>query len=433
MTHRIEHKSPSRVVLTASFAAAEVASKREKVVAQWERQAHVDGFRVGKAPRPLIERKFAKEIGEELREELMRDAWQEVRREAKLRPAGPLEVRDAALQEDGGFELAGELDVYPEIELAEVEGFVPPEFSLEPAEGEIDKVVSGLQERQAAWEPVEGEPVTEGMLVEAEIFGEFPDGGGEPFHEERSLFQIGRGEVFPEIEAAVIGHNAGDKVTAERTLGEEAGDERAGKRVAYRAVINSLRRKKLPELDDAFAHSLGAAEGIAKLRETVRERLQWEKRRERREVWRQALVRHLAGGRVVDLPERVVVEETREEVVKFAHAMDRRGVDPEKAKIDWERLEQEMRQRVEERLRSELILDAAAERLDIAVSDAAVDGEVEQQARSLGVPFAELRGNLAKGSGLERVRAILRRDRAVDEILRPYTEGGSGDAGADSR
>ena len=56
------------------------------------------------------------------------------------------------------------------------------------------------------------------------------------------------------------------------------------------------------------------------------------------------------------------------------------------------------------------------------VSDAEVDHEVEQQASSIGVPFAELKGNLAKSGGLERMRAVLRRERAVDEVLSGFVE-----------
>ena len=81
-----------------------------------------------------------------------------------------------------------------------------------------------------------------------------------------------------------------------------------------------------------------------------------------------------------------------------------------------------MRGRVEQRLRAEVLLDALAESFGITVSAADVDHEVEHQARRLGVPFAELRGNLAKGGGLERVGALLRRERAVDQALANATD-----------
>ena len=433
MSYEIERTGACRVLLTATIAAAEVTSEREHVMKGFLRQARIDGFRPGKAPRGVVERRFAAEIKDDLQEHLFRHTWDDVRREAKLRPAGPFEVKKAEWRDDGSFALAGEFDVYPEVTLTPLDGFAPPPFELAPTDEEVDRALGELRERQAAWEPVEGEPVGEGMLVETEVHGEFPEGGGEPFHEERSLFQVGRNEVFPEIEAAVTGRTVGDEVTAERILGEEAGEEKHGKRVAYRVVIKSLRRKRLPEADDAFAHSLGVAEGIEKLRATLALRIGFDKTRQRRDVWRDAMVRHLGGDRPLELPEELVREETRDDVMKFADSLQRRGLDLEKAEIDWSKVEQDMRKRVEARLRAELVLDTLADERGISIDDATVDHEVERQAQQLGVPFAELKGNLAKRNGLERLRAILRREHLVDEVLRPYTGEGANDAGSDRR
>jgi trigger factor len=423
MSYQIERTAPCRIGLTAAVGADEVAKERERVVASWARAAHIDGFRKGKAPRSLVERRFASQIREELEERLTRQVWDEVRQAENLRPASPLGVREAAVLDDGGFRMQGELDVYPTVELPPLDGFAPPEFDLEPKAEEITEAMDQLRERQAAWEPVENEPAAAGMLVEAEVHGEFPDGDGEPFHEERSLFQLGSGEVYAEIEAAVTGRGSGEEVTAERTIGEEGAKERQGKRTAYRIRIKSLRRKRLPEVDDAFAQSLGADAGIEELRKRVQERLRDGKIEHRREVWRDALVRHLAGEAPLPLPERLVAEETREEVVKFARTLAQRGVDPERAELDWKKIEADLRGRVEERLRTELLLDALADTQGVEVSAGEVDHEVEQQARRLGTPFAELKGNLAKSGGLERVGAILRRARAADAVLQPHEKG----------
>ncbi len=422
MNVHIEHASPCRVVVHATVPVDEVNAERERIVATFVKSARLDGFRKGKAPRPLVERRFADAIRDDLAEDLVRAAWNEVREGEALHPAGPLEVRRTAWQDDGSFELSAELDVYPEVELPELSSFAPPPFDVEPDEEEIEKTIAGLRERQAQWEPVEGEAAAREMLVEAEVDGSFPEGGGEPFHEERSLFQLGHDEVHPEIEAAVVGHGVGEEVGVERVLGEEAG-ERQGVRASYRVRIKSLRRKRVPDADDAFARSMGIEGGLAALQERVLAQLRLEKQAKRRDAWRTALETYLAGERPVPMPEGLVNEETREELVKFARALAGRGIDPEQADFDWKKMEADVRPRVEARLRGELLLDAVAEKLGIAVSDAEVDAEVERQARGMGLPFAEVRGNLAKRGGLERIRAILRRERATDQVLRPALEG----------
>ncbi|HLE60601.1 MAG TPA: trigger factor [Thermoanaerobaculaceae bacterium] len=422
MGYEIERATPCRVVLTATVGSDEVRKEREHVVADFVRAARVDGFRKGKAPRALVERRFATEIREDLEEHLTRRTWEQVRREEKLRLASPLGIREANWLEGGEFRVKGEFDVYPEVELPGLDGFTPPAVDLEPTDEDLAGATMQLQERQAVWEPVEGEPAGDGMLVEAEVHGEFPEGGGDPFHEERSLFQLGQDEVYPEIEAAVRGHGVGEEVAAERTIGDEGGEERRGTRTSYRVRIKSLRRKRLPEVDDGFAKSVGVEEGVETLRARLRERLRAQNAERRRDAWREALIAHLAGGKVLDLPEEPVREETRRELVEFAQTLASRGIDPERAKVDWEKLEKDVRRRVEHRLRGEILLDALADRLGIEVSDAEVDHEVEHQASRIGVPFAELRGNLAKSGGLERMGAVLRRERALDEVLGRFVE-----------
>lgn len=416
MGYKIERQGPCRVSIAAVLDGDAVSEERKRVVATWRRNAHLPGFRQGKAPAPLVERRFAKEIEDDLQEELVRACWREIRAAEDLRPAGPLEVKRAHVGGDGTFTLEGEFDVFPKVDVNDPATFVPPQVDLEPSAEEVDAALEQMRERQAAWEPVEGEPVGDGMLVEVQVRGEFPDGDGEPFEEDRSLFVVGRGEVYPEIEQAVRGAAVGDTVAAHATLGPTAGDK-AGAKVRYEVLVKSARRKRLPELDDAFAQSLGVEQGLAVLTERVRERLRFERARQRRSVWRDALIAHLVGDGELPLPEGVVRERTRSELMDFARELVRRGVDVEKAELDWAGMEREMRGRVERHLRGELVLDALAQRLGLEVSEEELDRELEKQARLSGVPFAELKGNLAKRGELESIRALLRREKAADEVL----------------
>jgi|GEM_PF-842542 len=424
MAHTVDHLSPCRISITATVDAARTAAERERITAAIARTAVIDGFRRGKAPRALVERRYATTIQEDLEDALLRLVWNEVVATNALRPAGPFEVKEARLEPEGSFHVTGEAEVFPRLEVEPLSGFTPPPFDINPTAEEVAAQLEKLRGQQAAWEPADDQPASDGLLVEAEIFGEFPDGGGEPFHSEGTLFQVGEGEVHPEIEAAVRGHRAGEEVTAEKVLGEEAGAARAGARIAYRIVIKGVRRKRLPDLDDGFAASLGVQGGMEALTAEIRRAVTAEKVRERRRVWQSALVAHLTGGRTVDLPPALVKEETVREVRRFARTLAERGVDLERAPIEWPRVEMEMRRMVEERLRRELVLDAAAERLGISVDDAELDRELQRQATAMGIPFAEFKGNLAKQGGLDEIRAILRREKVLRAAL-PETEAAS--------
>lgn len=422
MAYQIERPSPCRVVVSATVPAAEVQAERERILAVVARRATVPGFRPGKAPRALVERRHAEDIRQEVEEYLLRHTWQAVREGEKLRPATPLGVREVRWQDDGSLDLSGEFEVFPEVTLAGVEGFVPPPFDLAPTAEEVDKALEALLDRQSTWEPLEDTAAGDGMLVEAEVWGSFPGGEREPFHEERSLFVVGAQEVVPEIEAAVVGHKPGEEVTTQRQVTHGEGEDQHQDTVDYRVAIRSVRRKRRPELGDDFAASLGLEGGLAALRERVEADLGQQKQRVRFERWRESLLEHLSGGRLLDLPETPVEEDTRKEIMDFARSLAERGIDPEKASLDWEKVGAELRTRVETRMRAELLLDALADALGVTVGEREVDREVQRQASRMGVPFAEVRGNLLKSGGLGRVAAMMRREKAVEQVLRPHLE-----------
>lgn len=422
MAYTIDRLSPCEVVVNGVVEPERVTRERAQILSVVMRRATVPGFRPGKSPRAMVERRYAEEIRQETEEHLLRQTWQEVRAAEKLRPATPFDIRELAWKEDGSLTFSGQMEVYPEVEIPSLEAFVPPPFDLDPTEEEIDKALVALQERQATWEPIEDGAAEDGMLAEAEVWGTFPNGEREPFHEERSLFVLGAGEVFPEIEAAVRGRKAGDEVATERELHEGEGEEHTHLTVEYRVLVKSLRRKRLPQIDDDLATSLGLEGGLVALRERVGVDLGNQKLRARHDRWRGALLEHLAQGQVLSLPETPVDEETRKDLLEFVHNLAQRGIDPDKAALDWERVRAEMRSRAEARMRHELLLDALAERDEITVSEREVNRELERQAVRMGVPFAELKGNLSKSGGLERATAIMRREKAVELALRPFGE-----------
>jgi trigger factor len=415
MTYDIERPSPCLVRLKASVPAAEAESVRTQVTREFAASAALPGFRRGKAPLALVVKRFAQEIRQETEERLLRRVWDEAVTTERLRVAGPLGVVEARWEDGGGFAFTGEFEVYPEVTLPPVSGFQPPEFAVEPSEEEVEAFLNGLAERQASWQGVEEGQAEDGMLVEAEVEGEFPQGGGDPFREELAVFRLGSGEVYPEIEEAVRGLGIGGEAVARREVAREG--EEGTVPVQYKLKIKGLRRKVVPPVDDALATQMGVEGGLDGLREKAREVLRQAKKRERFKVFREALVKYLAGEQPLPLPDRLVEEETRKAAIRYAESLHRQGINVEE--LNWQELAPKLQASVVERLREELLLDQLANELGVNVGEEDVDAVVRREAQESGVPFAELKGNLAKSGGLERIRGILRRERAVAQVLEP--------------
>lgn len=411
---------PCKVTLQASIPPEEVAQEQARVTREFARTSKIPGFRPGKAPVSLVASRLAKEIREETEERLLRRAWNEVLEKGNYRLAGPLGVTEAHWEEDGSYRFVGEFEVYPSLTLSPISTFQPPPFPLEPTEEEVGEFLEGLAERHATWEGLEEGEAQDGMLVEAEVRGEFPQGGGDSFQEDLAIFQLGAGEVYPEIESAVRGLKLGGETVARRELSR--GEGLPPVPVEYKLKVKGLRKKVVPQVDDEFARQMNVDGGAEGLREKAREVLRQAKKRKRWEAFRQALVQHLMGPEPVPLPQRVVDEETRRAALKYAESLHRQGADVNK--LDWEELLPKVRASVEARLREEFVLDRLAEELQVQVSDEEVDAAVRGHAQEAGLPYAELRGNLAKDGGLAKIRDILRRERVVAQVLAPWLEEG---------
>jgi len=115
MAYTIERPSPCRVVVNSTIAPDQVREERAHILATVMRKAVVPGFRRGKAPRTMVERRYADDIRQETEEHLLRQTWQAVRESEKLRPATPFGVREVTWKDDGSLEFSGEFEVYPEV------------------------------------------------------------------------------------------------------------------------------------------------------------------------------------------------------------------------------------------------------------------------------------------------------------------------------
>lgn len=412
--------NPCKVTLQASIPPEEVAQEQLQVTRDFARTRKIPGFRPGKAPASLVANRFAKEIRKETEERLLRRAWHVALEKEAYRLAGPLGVKEAHWNEDGSYRFIGEFEVYPSLTLSPLSTFQPPSFSLEPTDEEVGEFLEGLAERHATWEGLEEGEALEGMLVEAEVRGEFPQGGGDPFQEDLAVFQLGAGEVYPEIESAVSGLKLGDEAVVRREVSRGEGVPPVP--VEYKLKVKGLRKKVVPQVDDELARQLKVEGGVEGLREKAREVLRQTKKQKRLEAFRQALMQHLMGPEPFPLPQGVVEEETRRAALKYADSLHRHGADVEK--LNWEELLPKLRASVEARLREEFVFDRLADELQIQVGDEEVDAAVRGHAQQAGLPYAELRGNLAKDGGLAKIRDILRRERAVAQALAPWLQEG---------
>lgn len=401
---------PCRRELKLEVPAPEVESETRRVVDAIRRRAQVPGFRKGKVPPRIIEKRYKEEVEHEVLDRLLPRFWQAAQAETGIDPLLPPRVSDVELQPGAPLTFTATVEVRPAIELGDLENFDLPEPDAEPTGEEVAAALDDLRHAWATWRPVE-RTAARGDLVEAHIteLGEAEeDAAAHPARPVR--FEVGHSSVWEELSLAVTGQAAGQ--TVEFTRRQEGEPEQR-----FRVAIDAVKEQELPELDDELAQRTGRFDDLAALREDVRRQLREGKQAEADRRRQQALLDQLRQRHPVELPRWVVESELEGLLHDYAGELARQGVDVERAEIDWNQLAAQVEPQAERRVHSRLLLDAVAEARAIEVDDAELEAAVAALARARRQPAAAFRRELVEAGKLISLRAQIRRDKAVRHLL----------------
>lgn len=236
----------------------------------------MNGFRPGKVPAMVIEKRYGRQVRDEVTNELIRQTLAEAVQQEKLRPAvSPSVTRDTA---DGAAEFAytATFEVLPEFGDIDVTDLEVQRETAGVTDADVDRMIDTLRRQRLGFKPVDRAAV-EGDFVAFEFVittGDvrIPDEGSE-----RGLTAIGQKAIMPEIESALVGLAAGDSRTVEASFPADYRDARlAGQTASIAITVSRVNEGVLPEVDDAFARSFNIQAGVAAFKNEVRQNLERE-------------------------------------------------------------------------------------------------------------------------------------------------------------
>jgi trigger factor len=386
----VEHLPQSTVRLDIAADPEEFDAALERAFRRISQQVQVPGFRPGRAPRALVERRVGRElIVAEAQRELMDRLYREALQQHRLTPVAEPEVE---IYQDEPLAFRVEVQVYPQVDLDGYRDIRVEPREVEVTEEEIDQVIEGLRRSRAVWKtPDEPRQPRDGdqVIVDIEAYE-----GEQPFQEplRQATFVLGESNLFAEIDQAIRSLLPGESAEFDIAFAEE--DERVspelrGKTLHYRVTVHEVKEAELPEVNDEFAQSLGVAT-LSELRDRVRRDLLREKAQAARaEVLEQAVQRLLEVA-TVELPPALVERQVAADVERLREQLRQRGSSLEEyLRFQGKTLEEfkeELRPQAEARLRRYLVLEAFAEAEGIAVSEEELVAEIERLALASGSP-----------------------------------------------
>jgi trigger factor len=395
-----------------------VTAEIDRVAKDYSRKARIPGFRPGKAPAKVIKQRFKEQILHDVLHDLVPRAVDDALREKGVEAVDTPDVRDVTIVEGQPLTFTASFDTLP--------GFDPGDLGTialrKPKVAIDDEAVSGalqrLRDRAARFEAVEGRGVDHGDTVTLDLVrrdGAAAAGAGkEETHNDVSI-ELGAKANPPGFDEQLLGLEAG--ATKEFSIHYPADytiTELANTDVSYRVSVKGIKRRVLPELDDEFAKDLGEFETLDALRTRVREDLEHEAGHAAEREMRADLMKALSTRLPFDVPESLVHREMDRRVEDFARRLMDQQIDPRQAGIDWQAFRDSQRDVAREAIASALVLDEVTRREQLDPSDDEVEQEIGRYAERTGRTPVAVRAALEKEGGLSRVRAGLRREKAVD-------------------
>ena len=418
----LEDVGPCRKQLTVEVPAPAVEAEEQRVIQEFGSRARIPGFRKGKVPARLVRQRFAKDIERELVDRLLPRYWRQAQAESSIDPLLPPEVEEVRERQPGEpLTFVATVETRPQIELRNIRDFDLPDPSTDPGEMEVDDTINDLRRRAGRWVTVD-RPAARGDRAVTEITNLGGAHGEEaPPATDTITVELGDEAVWEELTLALSGLAAGQETTFTRRHEHPAPEEGAPPIVheqSFRVRAKEVQERELPPLDDDFARKVSPQlENVEQLREAVVRELARGKGEQRNELRQRALLDQLRERHPLDLPQGVVRKEVEGLVQDYAQSLAQRGVDLDKAQMDWNRVANDMMPLAERRVHARLLLDAIAESEGYQLSEEEFELTLAALARAQNTTTPALRRSLDENGRLATLRQQLRRDKTIRHLL----------------
>lgn len=412
---------PCRQEITIEIPADVVAEEQEKLIAEYSRQARVPGFRKGKVPASVVRSRFNDQLKEDLLERLVPQYFQVAVMSSGQKPIATPSIKKLEAEPGQAIRFTASFDVMPEFELGDYKSVKVEKPVVEVTDEEVQAEISSLQERQASYDPVdEDRPLQDGDFAQV-AFEATPKNvqldKEEPVKMDEVMVEIGSPNTVAAFTENLRGVKAGEERSFEVSYPGDFYDHRlAGKNFDYKVKVNSIKKKTLPEVNDEFAKELSPEmETLDQLKQAIRENLQAHRQQHADHEAKEKLIETLIEQHQFPVPKSMVDHQINLRLERGLRALAAQGMRTEDMKrMDFSKLRVAQTPAAIKEVRSGMLLHKIADAENIQVSDEELEREVHILAHQTQQSPDEVRAQLAKDQGLDRIRARMRGEKALD-------------------
>ncbi|CAN7299408.1 trigger factor [Rossellomorea sp. LjRoot5] len=421
MSAKWEKQEGNQGVLTIEVEAAKVNEGLDAAFKKVVKQVNVPGFRKGKMPRGMFEKRFGVEsLYQDALDFILPEAYAKAIEETGIDPIDRPEIDVEQMEKGKELIFTAKVQVKPEVKLGDYKGLEVEKMETEVTAEDVETELTSLQEKQAELAVKEDGKAEEGDTVTMDFEG-FVDGeafeGGQA---ENYSLELGSGQFIPGFEEQLVGVASGEEKEVEVNFPEEYhAAELAGKPATFKVKVHEIKAKELPALDDEFAKDADEeVETLAELKEKIEKRLQESKKNEAETAVRETLVNKASDNAEVEIPDVMVKAEVDRMMQEFEQRLQMQGMNLDLYFQFSGQTEEDLRGQMTEdagkRVRTNLTLEAIAAAENLEVTDEEAEEEVNKMAEQYNMTADNIKQALG---GLDTLKADLKVRKAVEFLV----------------
>ena len=433
---RVEDIGALRKKVTVTVPRETIDERLDEQYTELRTEAVVPGFRRGRAPRRLLEKRFGSEVGETLSQQLISSSYLAAVEKTDLKVIGEplvcvkegetetfLEVADAIskieLPAEGDLSFSCEVEISPEFDLPELDNIPVEKPVIEITDQEVEGQIDRFRQMRGTFETLADGEVQEDDAVIADVK---MISGGEVLKEEDAVRLAARGQVVEGVALEKLGETLkGAKAGDVRTISGELGDdyvkvEFRGKPVDFEFKIREVQRLNLPELDEEFVKSLGF-ESKKDLHEFVKNDLESRLDQDVQRSMTAQVRQYLLDSASFDLPERLSERQTGRVATQRMLSLLRQGVPPAEADKLLDEVKTSAKEDAARELKMFFIMEKLAEDIEVEVTEGEINAQIAAIAQNQNARFDRVRDQLIKEGGLQSLYVQIRDEKIIAQLL----------------
>jgi len=392
------------------------------------RQVKVPGFRPGKAPMSMLEKRFGSNVKKEVMTQLVSEKLAKVIEEKGFRSVSPPKILEVEAEEGTDISVSASVEIVPDFKINDYSKVEIPIEITRVTDEDVNQAINYQRERQGTKVQVLDRPVEDKDFVKLDfngtLNGEAFEGGKGSDH----IVQIGSEYLLKDMGNQLIGMSVDEEKDIPVQIPENYSSNKsiAGKEVIFHVSLKGIQKNQLPELNDDFAKNIEPKDKFASLEDMklqTRSQLEEHARGNAHREAKKIVATKITEINPIEVPEGLVEEQIKHMVVqalkKEQQAKNQtESINEEEIHVT-DSQNKEHRENAIQLLQQELVLDQLASNLNIKIDESELNAEVNNMVRMLGETNAhKMKKQWEQNGVLARLQSRIKRDKTLDAVMK---------------